>query len=221
MPPRACVRAARLGFLLILCAMFASACSSFDPLDQRGETINRNATDYANDATLLNVVRAKLSEPLAFVTITGLSGTQSATGSFGFSGVTFGPHVNTSPRAFTFGPNSVGRTNTNVVNISVVDDPASFAALLAPMNPAMLAFFINQDYPRDLLFFLFISEIREMQVDAKGHETGVVLHTYENKPVGGNVPANSTFGSFLTTIANLLVGRGFDGADRRDRHPNR
>jgi hypothetical protein len=189
---------------LLLCTMLAQACTSFDPLDQRGETVNRNANDYANDATLLNVVRAKLSEPLAFVTITGLAGTQSATGSLGFTGFTFGPHVHTSPRAFTLGPNSVGRTNSNTVNISVIDDPASFAALLAPMNPAMLAFFINQDYPRDLLFFLFVDEIREMEVDSKGRETGIVLHAYVNKPIGRNPPPDSTFGPFITTMANLL-----------------
>ena len=180
------------------------SCTTFDPLDQTGETVNRNATDYANDATLLNVVRAKLSEPLAFITITSLSGTQSAMGSLGFAGITFGPHLSTQPRNFLFGPNSVTRSNSNTFNISVVDDPGSFAALLAPVNPAILAFFINQGYSRSLLFFLFVDQIREMEVDSKGKETGIALHTYVNKPVGRNPPPDSTFPQFINFMANLL-----------------
>ena len=39
-----------------------SACTAFDPLDSTGETFNRNTTDYANDAILMNIVRSKLYE---------------------------------------------------------------------------------------------------------------------------------------------------------------
>ena len=67
-----------------------SGCSTFGPLDQRGETINRNATEYANNAILLNLVRARNREPLEFVAITGIDTTQAATGSIGAT-FTVGP----------------------------------------------------------------------------------------------------------------------------------
>jgi hypothetical protein len=58
-------------------------------MNQTGEEINRNAADYANNAALLNVVRASLSEPLTFVAITGPDGTDPASGTIGLPGLTF------------------------------------------------------------------------------------------------------------------------------------
>jgi len=152
-------------------AILCSGCTSFDPLDQRGETINQNAADYANNAELLNLVRASLSEPLTFVSITGLDGTSSATASVGFPTFVFGPH-GTSPRDFNFGPNTAGRTNSNTFHVSVVDDPGSFAALMAPLNPAMIGFFRREGYANDLLFWLFVDRIREVKKDANGKIIG-------------------------------------------------
>jgi hypothetical protein len=191
---------ASCGVSLFLALGFLQGCTTFDPLDQTGETVNRNATDYANDATLLNVVRASLFEPLAFITITGLSGTESATGTLGLPGVTFGPHVHTSPHSFTLGPNSVGRTNSNTFQMSVVDDPASFTALLAPVNPAILAFFIRQGYPRAMLFFLFTDELRQVQLkDPKTKMVKSVDAVYVNNPNDSDA-----YGKFQDKMATLL-----------------
>jgi hypothetical protein len=189
------LRAGLLAPLTFALLFWLDACSTFDPLDQRGETINRNATDYANDATLLNVIRAKLMEPLTFITITGLDGTQSAMGTLGFSGITLGPHQHTSPHTFIFGPNSATRSNTNTFHISVVDDPASFTALLTPVNPALIAFFVSQGYPRELLFFLFTDRLREVKKE-NGKITEVIAE-YDNTP-------GKEFGPFIDKMSNLL-----------------
>jgi hypothetical protein len=146
-----------------------SACTSFDPLDSTGESFNRNTTDYSNDAILLNIVRSSLYEPLSFITITSISGLSSATGTLGFAGFTLGPAK--PPVTFILGPNSAARTNTNTANVNVVDDPASWVALLAPVNPATIAFFINQGYPRELLFFLFTDRLRKLKKDTNGKFT--------------------------------------------------
>lgn len=187
---------------VFLAAVFVAACTAFDPLDQTGPTINRSATDYANDAILLNIVRASLSEPLTFVTITGLDGTQSATGSLGLPSITFGWHAATAPRTYTFGPNSVGRTNSNTFHVSVVDDPASFTALLAPLNPAVLAFFIQQGYPRELLFFLFTERLRKVETDETGKVTKVDQE-WANNPSDNTV--GGKFQTFLNKMVNLLL----------------
>jgi len=147
-------------------------CTTFDPLDQRGETINRNATDYTNNAELMNVVRASLSEPLTFLTITSVSGTASAQFGLGLPSMALGPH-GTSPRDYVFGPNSATRNNSNTFNASIVDDPASYTALLAPINPALIAFFEHQGYTREELFFLFVDEIRQVTLE-NGSVTSVV-----------------------------------------------
>jgi hypothetical protein len=173
-----------------------TSCTEFDPLDSTGETLNRNATDYANDAVLMNVIRSELSEPLSFITVTGVTGVSSVTGSLGFGGFTFGPH--TSVRDYLLGPNSVSRTNSNSFNVSVVDDPASFAALLAPVNPALIGFFMNQGYPRELLFFLFTERLRKVKEDDSGRVTEVVDQFFNNPNDG------KEFGKFLGEMGTLL-----------------
>jgi hypothetical protein len=188
----------RLARWFVICAIALGGCTTVDPLDQRGETVNRNATDYANDATLLNIVRATLSEPLTFITITGLDGTQSATGNLGLPTFTLGPHLASSPRNFGIGPNSLSRTNSNTFHISVVDDPGSYAALLSPVNPAMIAFFMRQGYSRALLFFLLTDELRQVKVDGNGNVTGLI-GDYVNNPNDA-----AQFGPFITKMANLL-----------------
>lgn len=190
----------RLGRVAIGLALMSAvgACTAFDPMDSRGETLNRSAGDYANDAILMNIVRSQLYEPLSFVTITGVTGVSSVTGSLGFGGFTLGPAK--PPLTYLLGPDSASRTNSNSFNISVVDDPASFAALLAPVNPAIIGFFINQGYPRELLFFLFTDHVRQVEEDANGRITKVV-NQYFNDP---NNNTSVGFGSFIAKMGTLL-----------------
>jgi hypothetical protein len=60
----------------------------------------------------------------------------------------------------------------------VLDDPASYAGLLAPINPAQIAFFINQGYSREIIFFLFVDRIRLLD------RHGLVIEEYQNIPFG-------------------------------------
>ena len=173
-----------------------NACTAFDPLDSTGETLNRNTTDYSNDAILMNIVRSKLYEPLSFIAITGITGVSSATGTLGFGGFTLGPVK--PPPTFLLGPATASRTNSNSFNVSVIDDPASFAALLAPINPAVIGFFINQGYPRELLFFLLTNRLRKVEKDANGKIIQVVRE-YTNDPDNGD-----QFLEFIGEMATLL-----------------
>lgn len=175
-----------------------NACTAFDPLDSTGETLNRNATDYANDAILMNIVRSQLYEPLSFITITGVTGVSSATGNIAFGGFTLGPAK--PPLTWLLGPFSAMRTNSNSFNVSVVDDPASFAALLAPVNPAVIGFFINQGYPRELLFFLLTDRLRRVEKDSNGKIIKVVSE-YFNDP---DHNTDAVFGAFIGMVATLL-----------------
>lgn len=161
--------------IIYFISTFLVGCTTFSPMDQTGQTVNRDATDYANDAVLLNLARSKLFEPLTFITITGLDGTSSATGSIGLPSVVFGPAL---LKNYTFGSNSVGRTNSNTFHASVVDDRESFAALLAPINPALIASFIQQGYPRELIFFLVTSRIRQVNYDCDGSDQAKNLNCY-------------------------------------------
>src|SRR5208282_4948224 len=179
------------------------ACTAFDPLDSTGETINRNATDYANDAILMNIVRSELYEPLSFITITSVQGSSTASGALGFGGFLLGPAK--PPVTYLLGPASAGRTNTNIFNISVVDDPASFAALLAPVSPATIGFFINQGYPRELLFFLLTDRLRQVEEDPKTGRVTKVIHEYYNHPNREADPEDKDLIDFTTKMSTLLA----------------
>src|SRR5258708_10183427 len=112
----------RLTLCALLTLVLMAGCTSFDPLDQTGKTINRNATDYANDAMLLNVIRATNSEPLTFITITSLNGTQSATAALGVPTIVFGTGTGAAPGSNSIGPNAVSRTNTNSFQMYIPDE---------------------------------------------------------------------------------------------------
>src|ERR1700753_1723265 len=145
---------------LLGCLMALGACTTFDPLDNRVETINKNANDYANNAILLNIVRAKLGEPLTFVSITGLDSTNGATATIGLPTIVLGPHMG--GRDVTFGATSAQRSTSDIFHVSVIDDPGSFAALMTPVSPATIAYFEGQGYDRALLFMLFVDRIERM-----------------------------------------------------------
>jgi hypothetical protein len=180
-----------------IAAVLLAGCTAFDPIDQRGETINRDATSYANDATLLNIIRGMMQEPLTFIAITGLDGTASASGTIGLPSLQFGPHGGMD-RAYSFATNAVSRTNSNTFHISVVDDPASYAGLLSPINPAIIAFMLRQGYSTPFLFFLFTSELREVRVDPNSGNTTDVVRVYLNDPTSPD------YADFIGKLASLL-----------------
>jgi len=187
------MRRAAVGLLAVTAL---AGCSTFAPEEGRVSEINKSAGGYAEQAILLNVIRAQKYEPLSFVTVTGLDGTTSVQGSLGFGGFTLGPHLPTSPHTFLLGPDAVARTGSNTFHVSVVDDPASFVALLSPMTPATIAFFINQGYPRELLFFLAVDRIT-VQPPAKAGAAAAPA-TYRNDPT------DAGYGDFIGVMASLL-----------------
>jgi hypothetical protein len=180
--------------LAVFCSALLSGCATFRPEEGRIGEINKSASDYTEQAVLLNVVRSERYEPLSFLVVTGLDGTTSLTGSLGFAGFTLGPHPAASPRDFLIGPNAVSRTGSNTFHVSVIDDPPSFVALLSPLTPATLAFFANEGYPRELLFFLMVDHIRVTRP-----EPGARAKLYRNDPSD-----TAAFPDFIGVMATLL-----------------
>jgi hypothetical protein len=160
---------------LISVVFMVTACQIIDTVNTRSENMNEGVGKYISQATLLNIVRAVAVEPLAFVALTGITGHDSLGTSLGLPTFTLGPGGG--PREYAFGPNSWTSSFQNDFNVNVVVDPASNTALLTPVSPATIGFFINQDYPRDLLFFLFVDHI---QVET-GSQTNR-FDRYDNRP---------------------------------------
>jgi hypothetical protein len=110
--------------------------------------------DYNNDAILLNIVRASQYEPLNFVAVTQTSPNMSIA-----SGL---PVFNMTPKelaSWTWGNNSLSGSVSDSLTIQPIDDPASWQAMLTPLDVATIGFFIKQGYPRELLLRLFIDRL--------------------------------------------------------------
>ena len=159
-------------------AIVVGACSMLGSIEERAETVNLAAATYVSSAILYNVLRASEAEPLNFVGFTGVTGHESSSAGIGLPTIIVGPGRTPEQHLFLFGPNTVSISASNDFNISVVDDPDSQAALLTPVDPATMGFFINQGYNPDHVFFLFMSKI--VDVD----KSGKIIRAYENEPYG-------------------------------------
>jgi hypothetical protein len=149
--------------LLAIATGVVGGCAAVDTVEPRGDTLNRTFTDYRNNSTLLNIVRASRNEPMNFVAMTGSTGHGTLTASEGLPTFVVGPGIVAAPvskRNYTFGPNTVSESAGNDFNVSVLDDPGSYAALMTPLEIATIAFFLQEQIPRPLLLPLFINQIR-------------------------------------------------------------
>ena len=159
-------------------AIILSACSMLGSIEERAESVNLAAATYVSSAILYNVLRASQAEPLNFVSFTGVTGHEGSNAGIGLPTIIVGPGRTPEQHLFLFGPNTVSASASNDFNISVVDDPPSQAALLTPVDPATMGFFINQGYNPDHVFFLFMSKIVDLD------RSGKVIRAYENEPYG-------------------------------------
>jgi hypothetical protein len=149
--------------LLTIAIGVIAGCAAVDTLEPRGDTLNRTLTDYRNTSTLLNIVRAGRNEPMNFIAMTGTTGHGTLTANEGLPTFVVGPGILAAPvskRNYTFGPNTVSESASNDFTVSVLDDPASYAALMTPLEIATIAFFLQEQLPRPLLLPLFINQIR-------------------------------------------------------------
>jgi hypothetical protein len=182
---------------LALASLPLGGCGVVDPIENRAEIMNKSTAEYTNVATLLNIVRASKYEQPNFMAVTGIVGHNTFTGSLGIPTVTFGPDVpvinpSTAPtRNYSFGPNTLQGSVSNDFNVSNPDDPNTYAALLTPVNPALLAMLINQGYPREWIFFLVVDHM--------------VISTQTESRYLSNNPDGLNFDDFAGYLASLLA----------------
>lgn len=161
-----------------LTALIAGCALVDSSLEPRGDMLNRTITDYRNNATLLNIIRASNHEPMNFVTLSTATGHGSIQGTEGLPSFILGPHTavtNAAPavpaRNWVFGPNSVNESVQNDFNVAALDDPQSYMALMTPLDIGMIGFFFGRHWPMPLLLPIFVNYVRIISADGK--------HVYE------------------------------------------
>lgn len=143
-----------------LVATLLTACKTIDPVDNRAITINASVSDYMNESTLLNVLRAANREPLMFMTLSQVQGHNTLSGNFAVPTKVFGDGRTVAQKLTTFGPNSMSRSASNDFTMNVNDDKNTYASLYSPVTPESLSLLIAQGYPRETIFKLLVDHVR-------------------------------------------------------------
>jgi hypothetical protein len=140
-----------------------TGCTLVDTVDKRADFMNESVTRFRNQGILRNIVRSARDEPLSFAALSQIEGHNTSTNTFPtFPSIDWNPWV-------------VGGTNSTSSSYNVssdftlnpIDDSASHAALLNPLDAATIALFSQRSgYQTNLLYLLFFDKIRI--ADAEG-----------------------------------------------------
>jgi hypothetical protein len=95
---------------LLVAGTFAGCVMIDSAISPRVINLNLSVDQAQNDSILMNVVRASHSQPLTFVGISKISGSQTSGMSNGLPGFHFGPDLSVSQRQFSFGGNSINNS---------------------------------------------------------------------------------------------------------------
>jgi hypothetical protein len=158
-----------------LLAGLLSACAVVDPVDSRYDTVSRSLAKGRDEGIFLNLVRASHDYPLAFTTVSNVTPTMTNTSSFALPTFSIGP-PNCLPipsgalriTSCTYGTGALGAAtalgnntaaNSTAVStnfsVSTQETGSFYEGFLKPIDLITLDYFIRQDYPAELLFWLF------------------------------------------------------------------
>jgi hypothetical protein len=155
-----------LGCLLPFAAVGLLGCAVVDQYSGRAVVYNIEAEHAQEQALLLNIVRAYLRRPMQFTTVSSITGSASASGSVQYTTpvhVPFRPITNgtsiagfpTLPSWTLNGSMSGGPTFT----VPVLDTQEFYQGLLTPVPAQIWDLYIQNSYPRDLLFNLLVQKM--------------------------------------------------------------
>jgi hypothetical protein len=144
-------------------------CAFVDPVDSRYDTIGRSLAKARNEAIFLNLVRASHNYPLDFVTIANVTPSITNTSSLGLPSFLLGPRIPppattelfTPGRDVVLGNTTASNTTAVSTNFSVSTQETSsfYEGFLKPVDLQVVNYFIRQNYPRELLFWLFVDSV--------------------------------------------------------------
>jgi hypothetical protein len=150
------------------------SCAVVDQYSGRAVAYNLEAEQAQEQSLLLNVVRATLRRPMQFSTVSSITGAASATGGVGYTApvnVPFRPITNGSSIA-AFPPlntwsMSAGMSGGPTFTVPVLDTQEFYEGIMKPIPGAMYDLYNQGEYPRDLLFNLFVQKV-VMTLDKPG-----------------------------------------------------
>ena len=148
-------------------SLLVSGCA-YDSFQARVASYDYAAEQARDEMILTNIVRASKSEPLSFMSVSGVHGSGTAAGSVGLPAIVFGPLQTAAQHQFVFGggsgagsPNALNTSASTSIDVSIPETKDFYQGLLTPVSPRTVAFFTAQGIPREILFYLFTDRLIE------------------------------------------------------------
>jgi uncharacterized membrane protein YgcG len=145
--------------------------------------------DFADQALLANVLRAKDRAPMNFNDLSAITGSMSLSGTLGFTlpfGDLTGDRTTSNTFRNTFSPSLTGTTSP-VITLGTLNTQGFMLTMIQPISTTYILSKWN-DYPHELLLFLFVKSIKFPD---------------DEEPIR-NDPDSPEFGDFAQLIAQMV-----------------
>lgn len=199
----AAIAASCLRFLLMCCVVLLGGCAFIDAsLSDRVLQLNASLDRSSNDTILANIIRASYYQPLSFVGVSKVNGSQSVSLVNGFPTFTFGPHQTVAQHQFVFGANTLNNQASGNFDVAPLATKDFAKGVSVDITLAELSVLLKQGIPRDLLYSLALDSIEFT-------DKGGVRRAYKNDP------SDPTYEEFRAAIL-VLIAFGFSIETRLD-----
>jgi hypothetical protein len=203
----------------LLSAFALSGCAVVDHYSMRAVDYNKEAEQAQESVLLLNIIRASLRRPMQFTSLSSITGNANVSGSLQGGGVSTQqvPFLSQFPSVFS--PNPPVGTNTNsaitrintgnvtgnvamsggaTFTVPVLDTQEFYQGILTPIPLQAFDYYLQQGFPPELLFDLFVNKIEVIRLD----DGTCRKFTFQN-----SVRNELQFGQFQAFI-DYLIGSG-------------
>jgi hypothetical protein len=185
----------------------ASGCAYNDHFDNRVARYDIASEQARDQMIFTNIIRASRAEPLAFLQVGQINGSNTTSATMGIPSLVLGPAppekiatgaagaitpataflanaldkqavFGANPGATGFTANSIATSGSTSFNVTPSETKDFYRGLLLTVEPETLAFFIEQGIASETLFYLFTEKVVE--------EKGGVVSQYVNDPLDPN-----------------------------------
>ena len=193
-------------FLLVSCAVLLGGCAAIDAsLSDRVLNLNASLDRSSNDTILANIIRASYYQPLSFVGVSKVNGSQSVSLVNGLPTITFGPHQTVTQHQFIFGSHSLNNQASGNFDVAPLATKDFAKGVSVDISLAELSVLLKQGIPRDLLYSLAVDSIEFT-------DKGGVRRAFKNEP------SDKSYEEFRAAIL-VLIAWGFSIETRLDENP--
>ena len=200
------------GLAAVVVSLGLVGCAVVDKYATRAVDYNVEAEQAQQQALLLNIIRASLRRPMQFTSLSSITGNANVSGNVngGYSNVHQTPdfdrtgaivaNTNAALARIVTGTGTAGGSLSggSTFTVPVLDTQEFYQGILTPIPLQAFDFYVQQGYPPELLFDLFVSKVVITRID----NGACRQFTFQN-----NVGDDLRFEQFQA-FADYLVGSG-------------